>query len=322
MGTAGLLAVDTGPVDNLMRAFIFPFFIPVGVNYRTRQFPVVTFTIMGICSAVHLFVMFNFFSGGYEADIELAMDIGYVVGAPRWYAVLTHMFTHADIFHLIGNMIYLYLFGSCVEDLLGRWKYIVFYLLGGFIALGVYALFAPSPTSPDDMIPLVGASGAISACMGGFLVVLHHREITIKWIVIFFFKIYSGDWHLQAKLVMSFWFAMDLWGMISSAGEGGGGVAFSAHVGGFLGGAAMMWFAKVTKNVRPDPDQEETDEEEVEEIPVSARRKPTVYLLINNEQTGPYTKAQVLEMVQIGTIDHNTLFWEQGMDDWRTLDYM
>lgn len=304
-----------------MRAFIFPFFIPVGVNYRTRQMPVVTFTIMGLCAAVHLVAMINWLNGGFEADMKFAMDMGYVVGAPKWYTVFTHMFTHADIFHLLGNMVYLYLFGSCVEDLLGRWKYIIFYLLGGLIALGVYGLFAPAPLSEDDLIPLVGASGAISACMGGFLVVLHNREITIKWIIIFFFKIYSGDWHLQAKLVMSFWFAMDLWGMISAAGEGGGGVAFSAHVGGFLGGAAMMAIAKATRNVLPDPDLDELDESETE-VPVRARRKPTVYLLIDKEQSGPFTKAQVLEMVQVGTIDHQTLFWEKGMEEWQTLDYM
>ena len=224
-----------------MRAFlIIPLFLPVGVEYHTRRFPVVTFTIMGLCAAVHLLSMFIWLNGGDEADLDFMLTLGFVRETPNAYSWLTHMFTHGDIFHLLGNMIYLFLFGSCVEDLLGRVRYVIFYVLGGLAALAIFLLLAPEPLPGEPPVPLVGASGAISACMGAFFLVLHHARITIKWIVFFFFRIFSGDWHLPAKLVMSFWFLLDVLGTVASLEDTGGGVAFSAHVGGFLAGLGLM----------------------------------------------------------------------------------
>jgi membrane associated rhomboid family serine protease len=101
-----------------MRAFfLIPLLLPVGVDYRTRRFPVVTFTIMGICAAVHLISIAVWLNGGPEASDEFAYTMGFVKDDLNGYSWLTHMFTHGDIFHLGGNMIYLFLFGSCVEDL-------------------------------------------------------------------------------------------------------------------------------------------------------------------------------------------------------------
>lgn len=306
-----------------MRAFlIIPLFLPVGVEYHTRRFPVVTFTIMGLCAAVHLLSMFIWFNGGDEADLDFMLTLGFVRETPNAYSWLTHMFTHGDIFHLLGNMIYLFLFGSCVEDLLGRVRYVIFYVLGGLAALAIFLLLAPEPLPGEPPVPLVGASGAISACMGAFFLVLHHARITIKWIVFFFFRIFSGDWHLPAKLVMSFWFLLDVLGMVASLEDTGGGVAFSAHVGGFLGGAAMMAVAKATKNVLSDEDVERAQGNG----PRPGKRRQimpaTIYLLLNNEQTGPFTRARILNMVQLGTIESDTMYWEDGMEEWRTLDYM
>ncbi|HAV62250.1 MAG TPA: hypothetical protein DCY13_07770 [Verrucomicrobiales bacterium] len=305
-----------------MRAFIFPFFIPVGVEYRTRRFPIVTFAVMGICVAVHLYSIFRWAAAGFDPDVsyEFMVSMGFVAGEPRLLGLLTHLFTHADIFHLLGNMIYLFLFGSCVEDLLGRWRFVLFYLLGGMASVGVYVALAPAPVQGADMIPLVGASGAISACMGGFLLVLHHTRITIKWVVIILVRVFSGDWHLPAKLVMSFWFLSDVLGMVLSSEESGGGVAFSAHVGGFIAGIALIAVIRSGWGLLTDAEVEQLnaggEEDALDHCPA------TVYLLVNRQQLGPFTRAQILEMRQIGSIEPDALFWEEGMDDWRGLDYL
>lgn len=305
------------------RALIFPFLLPVGVDYRTRRFPVVTFTIMGICAAVYLVAILWWAAGGFsiEADMEFALSMGFVVAQPTLHGLLTHMFTHAGIFHLAGNMMYLFLFGAPVEDLLGRGRFCLFYLLGGLAALGVYVLLAPEYVDGEPLIPLVGASGAISACMGGCILVLHHTRITIKWIVIVLVRVFHGDWHLPAKLVMAFWFLNDVLGMVLSAEENGGGVAFSAHVGGFLAGMALMAIIRSGWGLLTD--------EEVEALNAGGSTaaaaslvSPTVYLLVQREQKGPFTRAQVIEMVNLGAIDRDTLFWEEGMEDWCGLDHL
>ena len=154
--------------------------IPVAVDYRARRHPVVTYTIMGLCALVYVISFLVWLSGGNEADYEFVLRFGFVREELNWYSWFSHMFTHADIFHLLGNMAYLYLFGSCVEDLLGRGKYVAFYLLGGLAALGVYLLLAPPASDKGILIPLVGASGAISACMGAFSLVLHRTSINLK----------------------------------------------------------------------------------------------------------------------------------------------
>lgn len=303
-----------------MRAFLFiPIFLPVGVEYRTRRFPVVTFTIMGICAAVHLISIILWLNGGVAASREFALTLGFIPEAPNWYSWLTHMFTHADIFHLLGNMVYLFLFGSCVEDQMGRGKFIVFYLVGGSIALGVYMLLAPAYVPGEPHIPLVGASGAISACMGAFALTLHHTRITIKWIIFFFFRIFSGEWHLPAKLVMSFYFLSDVWGMIDSFQHSGGGVAFSAHVGGFLAGMGLMAIIKRTFGLETADDAEEV---------LVVRRNPpraaivpaSIYLFANENQLGPFTRSQIQQMRELGSLDAGTLYWEDGMEDWRAVD--
>lgn len=303
-----------------MRAFLFiPIFLPVGVDYRTRRLPVVTFTIMGLCAAVHLVSVMVWLNGGLDASRGFLMALGFIPQQPNWYSWLTHMFTHGGIMHLLGNMVYLFLFGSCVEDLLGRAKFAAFYLVGGVAALGVYVLMVPAPIEGHRLVPLVGASGAISACMGGFALVLHRTRITIKWIVLFFFRIFSGEWHLPAKLVMAFFFLSDVWGMVNSLDNRGGGVAFSAHVGGFLAGMGLMavlmyGFGLVRLN-------DDEDARRPVRRPARAAAVPaTIYLLADENQIGPFTRPQVLQMRELGSLEAGTLYWEDGMEEWRGID--
>lgn len=164
---------------------MFFFIIPVSVEYKARRMPAVTFSLMGINTAVHLVMMILFFAN--ETANERAYELfALIPNESTWYTYLTYNFLHADIFHLLGNMMYLFLFGSCVEDILGRGKFIAFYLLTGIVA-GCAHVFVAHPS----IIPMVGASGAISGCLGAFVLLLHNRQIEFKYVFLFFFRLFT-----------------------------------------------------------------------------------------------------------------------------------
>jgi membrane associated rhomboid family serine protease len=141
-------------------------------------------------------------------------------------SVLTAMFLHGGLLHLLGNMLFLMVFGNNVEDRLGRFRYLVFYLACGYIATYGFALSAPSSTET-----LVGASGAIAGVLGAYLILLPHaRVITL---VFGFLPL-----PISAFFFLGLWFVFQLWqgGFSLTHPSGGGGVAFAAHVGGFVYG--------------------------------------------------------------------------------------
>ncbi|QEC46942.1 rhomboid family intramembrane serine protease [Baekduia soli] len=149
---------------------------------------------------------------------------------------LTSMFMHGSILHLAGNMLFLWIFGNNVEDSMGSVKFIVFYLLGGVAALAGQTLVA---TGTDAAVPLVGASGAIAAVLGGYAVLYPRaRVLTVVFIILFFTII-----EIPALLVLGLWFleqvAFGAFGLTNPTG-GGGGVAYFAHVGGFVFGLLLI----------------------------------------------------------------------------------
>jgi len=148
--------------------------------------------------------------------------------------LITSMFLHGSFLHIFGNMVFLAVFGPTVEDRLGRLRFPVFYLLGGLVALGAQVAAAPASTAPT-----LGASGAIAAVLGAY-VVLHPRARVITLVfIIFFFTIVE----VPAVLLLGFWFLEQLYlgasGLASPIG-GGEGVAYFAHIGGFLFGALSV----------------------------------------------------------------------------------
>jgi membrane associated rhomboid family serine protease len=145
--------------------------------------------------------------------------------------VLTHMFLHGSWMHLLGNMWFLWLFGNNVEDSMGRVRFIVFYLL-----CGLAAATAQITTSPDSAIPMVGASGAISGVMGGYL--LLYPTVRVYTLVVLGFFITSMA--LPAWLMLGYWFLIQFVSGWFSFGAEGGGVAFGAHIGGFVAGVALV----------------------------------------------------------------------------------
>jgi membrane associated rhomboid family serine protease len=172
--------------------------IPVGVEYEAKRYPVVTFTLMGINVLLYLIslvIFFKFIDGDLEQRDWLAFNLGLIPAENVWWTYFTSMFVHAGFFHLLGNMIYLFLFGSCVEDTIGRWQFAVFYIVSGIIATVSYVVL-----EHDSVIPLVGASGAISACIGGFVVLLAKTKINFRYLFWFFYRLYNGEFMMPLTI--------------------------------------------------------------------------------------------------------------------------
>jgi membrane associated rhomboid family serine protease len=153
---------------------------------------------------------------------------------PTWQTVFTAMFMHASILHIGGNMLFLWIFGNNVEDAMGPVKYIGFYILGGIAALALQTAIGP-----NSLAPTLGASGAIAAVLGGYILLYPRaRVLTLVFIILFFTVI-----ELPALLVLGFWFIEQaVFGAanLTNPTGGGGGVAYFAHVGGFVFGLATV----------------------------------------------------------------------------------
>jgi membrane associated rhomboid family serine protease len=171
------------------------------------------------------------------------------VGEDWHVTALTSMFMHGDWLHLIGNMLFLWIFGNNVEDALGKVRFIVFYLLGGFAATALQTFITLSYGTPADAeIPNLGASGAVSAVLGAYLVLLPRASVvTVIFLLIIFIR------EFPAWLFLGFWFLFQLFagGMSLVQPEAGGGVAFFAHIGGFVFGMAAVWLFRKRRPLQP-----------------------------------------------------------------------
>jgi len=300
--------------------------IPVGMNYRTERYPVVTLSLIGINTLVYLVSLFFFFRMDGESELWIFRHLWLIPSACTWNAPLTSMFVHAGFFHLFGNMIFLFLFGSCVEDMIGRLRFAIFYLLGGLVAEFVY--IAMSPEHFMSSHPMGGASGAISACMGMYLLLRADADIEFKY---FFWFIYirAGEFEIPAWMAITFWFAKDLlWAVLGLVSKNdGGGVAFGAHVGGFLGGLAMVAVYKCIVKPREQatlPPNLIIDTSAIlaaastrNVTPLSSSETPEIFLHDGAEQTGPFTLSQVQAKLRHGEINRDARYWSDGMDDWQ-----
>ena len=151
-----------------------------------------------------------------------------------WLTLFTSMFLHGGFFHLFSNMLYLWIFGNNIEDLLGHVKFLIFYLL-----CGLAAAFAHILTNFHSAIPTLGASGAIAGTLGAYLIKYPKARVYCLLILFPFIRVVR----LPASLVLIFWFVLQLWqgaGSVVPAISQGGGVAWFAHIGGFLAGMALI----------------------------------------------------------------------------------
>jgi membrane associated rhomboid family serine protease len=149
---------------------------------------------------------------------------------PAWQTIFTAMFMHASILHIGGNMLFLWIFGNNVEDAMGPVKYLLFYLCGGFAAFALQIA-----VSPNSTVPTLGASGAIAAVLGGYILLYPRARVLTLVIIVFFFTVIE----LPAWVMLGAWFAIQAaFGAtnLTTPTGGGGGVAYFAHIGGFAFG--------------------------------------------------------------------------------------
>jgi membrane associated rhomboid family serine protease len=240
---------------------------PLKDNITTRHFPVLTVAI--IAANVLMFFFFQEATlslGGAGVDDENVVDYGAIpyeithsgdqcvqasatqfacgdggavsdaVGRdlpPTWLTLLTSMFMHGGLLHIAGNMLFLWIFGNNVEDSMGKVRFAAFYLLGGLAATLSQVLI-----DPDSTIPSIGASGAVAAVLGGYILLYPRARVVTLVFIIFFITVLE----LPAYVVLGLWFLLQL--LYGSADLAqpveGGGVAYFAHIGGFVFGLAMI----------------------------------------------------------------------------------
>lgn len=221
-------------------------FIPIGddIERDAAPIPFTTIVVLGVCLAVfgyqvnltpELYERF-FYSFGLVPS-ALFYDAPLPAGAaviPAELTLVTSMFAHGDVMHFIGNMIFLWVFGLGVEEATGHMRFAAFYLL-----CGLAAAFGQALAEPNSMLPMIGASGAISGVMGAYFLVYPYRRVR----VLYFLLVRAGVFTLPALVVIGFWIAMQMWSMLT-AEPGAGGVAWTAHVGGFVAGMLLIPFFK------------------------------------------------------------------------------
>ena len=214
--------------------------IPLKDDNPTSGRPIVTYFIIGLCILIFLLQLSSqsyktgqlFYSYGLIPSVlmnknQLPMDL-YII--PSWITIFTSMFMHGGFMHLIGNMLYMWIFADNIEDDLGYIKFLVFYLLAG-IGAGMTQVLIDT----NSQVPMVGASGAIGGILGAYLVNYPNAKV----LVLIPFGFFSQLIKIKALYVLGFWFILQF---ISS----GGGVAYAAHIGGFISGIILILFFNKT----------------------------------------------------------------------------
>jgi membrane associated rhomboid family serine protease len=201
--------------------------IPLRDVIPSRTTPYVTFALIVLNTLVFVYQL----SLGRAIE-EFILYFGLIPAAFSWVAVVTSMFLHGGLLHFGGNMLYLWIFGDNVEDRMGHGRFLVFYLL-----CGTAAALAQTISSPDSVVPMVGASGAIAGVMGAYFVLYPRSRIVTLVPLFVFIQIVE----VPAIFFLGIWFVMQLLSGVGSmatatGGEPGGGIAFWAHAAGFVAG--------------------------------------------------------------------------------------
>ncbi|HEY4952588.1 MAG TPA: rhomboid family intramembrane serine protease [Verrucomicrobiae bacterium] len=294
------------------------------MNYRTERYPVITLSLIGLNTLVYLVSLVFFFGTEGQSNIWIRQHFWLIPNQSVLYTYLTSMFVHAGFFHLLGNMIFLFLFGSCVEDIIGRWRFLIYYLFGGIVAELTY--IAMSPDHFASGVPMGGASGAISTCMGIYLLLRADADIEFKYFIWFIYA-RAGEFETPAWIAISFWFLKDLfWAMLGFVNHNTrGGVAFGAHVGGFLAGFAVAGVYKmIQRNQGEEIPREIISPAAViagaaGQREISTNETPTIFLHENGVQSGPFTLSQIQWRFSRNTIGKEALYWSEGMADWQSV---
>lgn len=214
--------------------------IPLRDDNPSSIAPIVTIALIVACALMFLWQLSFGADGGQRIVYSLGVIPAVLLGqqqlppelmlVPPWASVFTSMFMHGGWMHLIGNMLYLWIFGDNVEDSMGHGRFIVFYLL-----CGVAAVLAQAVPDPASTVPMIGASGAISGVLGAYLLLYPHARVLVVIPLGFILQ----TMRIPAGLVLVLWFGLQLLSN-SMASAGQGGVAFRAHIGGFVAGMILI----------------------------------------------------------------------------------
>lgn len=214
--------------------------IPLHDDNPTRSFPVLTVLLIATCVLVYVFQAALGPGGGQAIiyslgvipavlldKVELSRNL---VLVPAELTLFTSMFLHGGFLHLAGNMLYLWIFGNNIEDALGKVRFLIFYFL-----CGIVAACGQIAQDPDSTIPMVGASGAISGVLGAYLLLYPHARVLVLVPLGFFMQMMK----IPAGWVLGLWFVLQLVSSALTSSEGGG-VAWFAHIGGFVAGMLLV----------------------------------------------------------------------------------
>lgn len=229
--------------------------IPVGDSTRRRTTPYVNVALIAASVLVFVYELSldsvdinTFFLDWGVIPAQLTDWLESPSGLEEPATVFSSMFIHGGWLHLIGNMLFLWVFGDNVEDAMGHVRYLVFYALAGVAAaaLQVYV-------DQDSLVPMVGASGAIAGVLGAYLVLYPRATVAVLIPWLWFF----GAFPVPAAFLIVFWFLLQLLNGVAALGTATGvteGVAVWAHVGGFVAGFALVWVFRRPRRGRPPPD--------------------------------------------------------------------
>jgi membrane associated rhomboid family serine protease len=210
--------------------------LPLRDFIPTRRFPVLTVGIIVVNIVVFLYELLAEASGTLEQTFYTMGVVPFKVthnfGLAVALSFITAMFLHGGFMHIAGNMLYLWVFGNNVEDSMGRLRFLVFYLIGGVIASTTQVL-----AGSNSRLPTVGASGAIAGVLGAYIVLFPRARIQTLLFLGYFARVAQ----LPALLVLGFWFVLQLFnGLLAFGGAQIGGVAWFAHIGGFVAGLLLV----------------------------------------------------------------------------------
>ena len=218
--------------------------IPLRDDNPTEIKPIVTVVFIVMCVLVFLYeislpgpnseafiYMYGAIPGVLFGHVQLPPEL---LSLPTYGTLFSSMFLHGGWMHLLGNMLYLWIFGNNIEDVMGHAKFVVFYL-----ACGVVAALSHGLIDSESTVPMIGASGAISGVLGAYLLLYPHARILV--LIPYGF---IGTFYVPAGVVLGLWFLMQVLSGGMSIGHQGGGVAFFAHIGGFIAGMVLIGLFK------------------------------------------------------------------------------
>ena len=269
-------------------------FLPLGDEPNPRGTPIVTWTLIAVNTAVFLLVTLPLSRVGPALDDPALLDYvravapqvgsrsaleallrqvsaydlvvfahGFRPADPSALALASSMFLHGGFMHLAGNMLFLWIYGDNVEHRLGRWRY-----LAAYLGTGILATLAHAALNRDSALPMVGASGAISGVLGLYFIWFPRNRVRL-WVMLFPF--FMNVVHAPARLVLGVYLVVDnLLPALTARAAGGGGVAYGAHIGGFVGGLAYAWWS-TRRETRGRPPEYPPSEPPVDGDPSSVR---------------------------------------------------